>query len=414
MRSRNFFPAFVALSILLLADSTQTKTQRMVNTGLTSTDMVIPHGPMNLNMTNTSFSRPGEELKRISLQPDYVTQYWKEIVGCITTVCRSTPLFQTIFSSFSKTGAAAAASIEEDLIARALASYGAQAKTVLNSFLRTLISNFTRPGGFTDPTTGKLIKTEAELVSKLVRSSNLWRGMRMGSASIVVVLGVSVAIVAGTTGYLVGKTYLKKLDMNVKAAEDAAFGNALVLMAKKLSEGKLKLLPGVTQQNAAQKIKENLEVGRKPFLNVFEPRPCPDINGNWVGDLYVKEVKGSSNIQEGSKRPATFTISVKDCLVTLKFNTSQISGEFSPGETLASTVGSTTTRAEKDEAVLRDDATGNLSRAVLVIYGLGSGSLQGKMTIEIEQRTAQGVTIVSGGMFSKKGDNIHLLLVAHL
>lgn len=402
MRSRNLFPPFVALSILLLADSTQTKVQRMINIGLTSTETVISHGPMDLNMTNTSLSGPGEELIGINLQPDYVTQYWKEIVGCITTVCRTTPLFQTIFSSFSTTGAAAKASIEEDLIAKALASYGAQAKTALNSFLRTLISKFARPGGFTDPTTGKLIKTEAELVSKLVRSSNLWRGVRMGAAPIIIVVAVTVAIVAGITGYLVGKDYLKKLDMNVKAAEDAAFGNALVLMAKKLSEGKLKLLPGVTQQNAAEKIRENLEVGRKPFLNVFEPRPCPDINGDWVGDLYVKEVKGNSNIQEGSKRLVTFAISVKDCLVTLKFNTSQISGEFSPGETLASNVGPTTTRAERDEAVLRDDATGNLSRAVLVIYGLGSGSLQGKMTIEIEQLTAQGVTIVSGGMFSKK------------
>ena len=402
MRSHNFFSAFFAFSILLLADSTQTKTQRMVNIRLTSTDMVMPDRPMNLNMINTSLSGPGEELKEINFQPDYVTQYWKEIVGCLTTVCRSTPLLQTIFSSFSKTGAAAAASIEENLIANALASYGAKAKTVLNSFVRTLISKYTRPGGFTDPTTGKLIKTEAELVSKLVKSSNLWRGVRMGAAPIVIVLATTVAIVAGISGYLVGKNYLKKLDMNVKAAEDAAFGNALLLMAKSLSEGKLKFLPGVTQQNAAEKIKENLEVGRKPFLNVFEPRPCPDINGDWVGDLYVKDVQGNSNIQEGSKRPVTFIISVKDCLVTLKFNNSQISGEFSPGETLTSNVGPTTTRAEKDEAVLRDDATGNLSRAVLVIYGLGSGSLQGKMTIEIEQRTSQGVTIVSGGMFSKK------------
>jgi len=381
MRSRNFYPAFVAFSILLLADSTQTKTQRMVNIRLASTGMVIPGRPMDLKMINTSVLGRGEVLKEINFQPDYITQYWKEIVGCLTTICRSTPLFQTIFSAFSKTGAATAASIEESLIANALASYGEQARTVLNSFLRTLINQQARLGGFIDPTTGKLIKTEAELVSKLVKSPSLWRGVRMGAAPIVIVLATTVAIVAGISGYLVGKNYLKKLDMNVKAAEDAAFGNALLLMSKSLSEGKLKLLPGVTQQNAAEKIKENLEVGRKPFLNVFEPRPCPDINGDWVGDLYVKDVQGSSSIQEGSKRPVTFIISVKDCLVTLKFNNSQISGEFGPGETLTSNVGPTTTRAENDEAVLRDDATGNLSRAVLVIYGLVSGSLQGKMTI---------------------------------
>jgi len=116
----------------------------------------------------------------------------------------------------------------------------------------------------------------------------------------------------------------------------------------------------------------------------------------------VKEVKGSSNIKEGTSRPATFTIDQDNCDVTLHFNTNEISGEFLAGETIASTIAGKTVREERDEVVLTKDSKGTLTSARLTIYGLGSGSLQGTMDIEIEQRTADGIYITSGGRLTRK------------
>jgi len=353
-----------------------------------------------ISISTATLTPLGKETSFI-FQPDYVTQYWDRIVASIITVCRSGELFKTLFASFSKSGAAAGVGFEDGLIMKAITSYGEAGKKMIGEFLKTLIKQYSTNGVFRDPATGKILKTEADLVAQLVKKPDLWRNMRMGSASVTVVLAVAVAFVAGTTGYAVGTAIIKKQELEVKASEDAAFANALVLMARAIQAGKLKLLPGVTQQTAITKIRENLEIGRAPFLNVFEVRPCPDIKGTWTCSLFVKEVKGSSNIKEGTNRPATFTIDQDNCDVTLHFNTNEISGEFLAGETIASTIGGKTVREERDEVVLTKDPKGTLTSARLTIYGLGSGSLKGSIDIEIEQ-TSGGAVIISGGRLTRK------------
>jgi hypothetical protein len=389
MRTNNLFST-IAVPLLLLSHSPLNKE--------TSSGNITSKKEINISDATLFFS---EKETTFLFQPDYVTQYWETIVASLTTVCRNSVVFTTLFNSFSGT-AGVTATFENGLISRAIASYGAAGRQVIVEFLKTLIRQYTTPAGFIDPGSGKILKTEAELVARLVKNPNIWRGMRMGSASITVVLAVAVAFIAGTAGYAVGTAIIKKQELEVKASEDAAFANALVLMARAIQAGKLKLLPGVTQQTAVTKIRENLEIGRAPFLNVFEVRPCPDIKGTWTCTLFVKEVKGTSNIKEGSNRLATFTIDQENCDATLHFNNNQISGEFLAGETIASQLGGKTVREERDEVVFTKNLAGTLTEARLTIYGIGSGSRQGTMDIEIEQKTSDGTYITSGGRLTRK------------
>ena len=266
---------------------------------------------------------------------------------------------------------------------------------------------------------GKAGLTLKELLAKLASNSSLWRTFRpaasgiakvgpavgaKGAVLIELLLVVVVAMLAATAGYVTGKTMVRenkiRESLEVKAADDEAFGNLLLMLARALRSGRLRLLPGLTTQKAIARIQENLEVGRAPYLNVLEPRPCPKIAGTWGGMLFVKEVIGSSTIQVGSSRRATFTLTQDGCDVVLRFANNEISGNFMPGETLPQEAGS---RMERDEVVLIDNPTGALTRARLIVYGLGSGSLRGQMDVEIEQRAPNGAKIISGGRISRAG-----------
>ncbi len=130
-----------------------------------------------------------------------------------------------------------------------------------------------------------------------------------------------------------------------------------------------------------------------------EAARCPDIAGAWVGELYVKEVSGSTNIRTGQKRRASFAITQDQCNLVLKFGNNEISGDFKPGETAAPDVGE---RLQRAEALLSKSPTGALTKAELVIYGSDSGALKGKMEVTIEQRSANGALIVSGGRLSRE------------
>jgi hypothetical protein len=133
--------------------------------------------------------------------------------------------------------------------------------------------------------------------------------------------------------------------------------------------------------------------------------PCPNVAGAWEGELVVKEVNGSTNIQVGQSRFVrgnSFVITQDDCTAVLKFNNNEITGYFKPGETIPSQIGGRTERMEIDTVVLTENPTGPLTRAELTIYGLGAGSLKGKLKVEIEQRSPNGAVIVSGGMLERK------------
>ena len=155
---------------------------------------------------------------------------------------------------------------------------------------------------------------------------------------------------------------------------------------------------------AVRRIRENMEVGRAPLLNVLEVRPAPDLSGNWVGDLVVKEVQGSSNIPVGFSRPlrgSSFRVTQEQNQITLFFNGNQISGYFQAGETIPSQIGGRIERMEIDTAVLREGVVGVVIRAELTYHGLGAGSLKGKLKVEIEQRAPNGAVITSGGLLTR-------------
>lgn len=133
-------------------------------------------------------------------------------------------------------------------------------------------------------------------------------------------------------------------------------------------------------------------------------RPAPDIAGAWEGELVVKEVQGSSNIQVGQRRTlrgGMFAIDQDQNELKLRFGGSEIRGYFRPGETIASDIQGRRERMELDSAVLTSGGAGTLSRAELAYYGLGAGSLQGRLRVEIEQTSPTGARIVSGGMLTR-------------
>lgn len=340
----------------------------------------------------------------------FVNENWTTIVESIEWVCRTGTVFKAMWPSLSGPF--------EGLIPEALKALGPGVKRAAADFLRQQAAKFaTGKGLYTYG--GKAGLTLKELLAKLIETPSIWREFRpaasgvaragpvvgaKGAAAIEVLLVVVVAILAATAGYITGKVMVKenqiRESLEVKAADDEAFGNLLLMLAKALRAGRLRLLPGLTTQKAIARIQENLEVGRSPYLNVLEPRPCPKIAGTWEGTLFVKEVIGSSNIQVGSSRRATFILTQDGCDVTLRFANNEINGYFMPGETLPQEAGS---RMERDEVVLIDNPTGALTRARLLVYGLGSGSLRGQIEVEIEQRAPNGAKIVSGGRMSKLG-----------
>jgi hypothetical protein len=224
-----------------------------------------------------------------------------------------------------------------------------------------------------------------------------------GAVAAEVLLVAEVAIVVGSISYGLSTATIMEWGLDVQAADNAAFRTSLNRVALGMQSGKVKLLPGLTFDRAVDKIRENLEVGRAPYLNVLEIRPCPDIQGSWSGQLFVKEVKGQSNIAEGSSRNAVFALSHGEdtCTVTLKFGGNEMLCAFRPGETIPSSIGGRVERMEVDEVVCSESVTGTLSEARLKFYGMGSGSMQGMLDVEIQQRAASA-TNVSGGRMSRK------------
>jgi hypothetical protein len=343
----------------------------------------------------------------------FVNENWQTIVQSIEWVCRTGVVFRAMWPSL--TGPF------EGAIPKALEALGPGVRQAAADFLRQQAAKFAAGKGLYTYG-GKAGLTLKELLAKLAGDASIWRTFRpaasgvaklgpaagaKGAVLIELLLVVVVAMIAATAGYVTGKVMVRENKireyLEVKAADDEAFGNLLLMLARALRSGRLRLLPGLTAQKAIARIQENLEVGRAPYLNVLEPRPCPKIEGTWAGMLFVKEVIGSSNIQVGSSRRATFTLSQGGCDVTLRFANNEISGNFMPGETLPSQIAGRTERMERDEVVLIDNPTGALTRARLLVYGLGSGSLRGQMDVEIEQRAPNGAKIVSGGRMSRSG-----------
>jgi hypothetical protein len=148
---------------------------------------------------------------------------------------------------------------------------------------------------------------------------------------------------------------------------------------------------------AYARLRENLEVGRAPFLDILEVRKCPEIAGVWKGTFFVKDVKGG-NIKVGKSRPAVLELKQEGCDLIMTFGGNQIAGFMQKGETLES---GPDKRAELDEATLNENPTGPLTRAELKLWGLGSGKNQGFLDVTIEQQSGAS-WVQSGGRFSRK------------
>jgi len=245
-----------------------------------------------------------------------------------------------------------------------------------------------------------------------LRSPGRWTP-RTGAINLRLLLTAAAIVVTATVsfagGYIVSKEYhqAKTAIFESKAKEDAAFGHALGLIYEGLQAGRVELEPGLELEDAIRRIRVNMEVGRAPFVNVLEPRPCPSIAGPWVGELQVKEVRGDSRIQVGASRTFKrngFVLSHGDdpCAVRLKMGGSEISGYLVRSITpVARVVGDEVEREELDTYVLDENATGSLKRAELTLYGLGSGLLKGKLKVEVEQIGRGGTIIVSGGILDR-------------
>jgi len=116
----------------------------------------------------------------------------------------------------------------------------------------------------------------------------------------------------------------------------------------------------------------------------FEPKECPDIGGNWGGTLFVRDVRGSSNIQPGQSRQATITLDQAICRVRLRFGTNEIAGYLR------------NVNAPPHVAGLLDEITaGALIRAE--IFKSPAGPLE--LTIEQQSPTA---LIISAGKLTRK------------
>jgi hypothetical protein len=215
----------------------------------------------------------------------------------------------------------------------------------------------------------------------------------------VLMMIVVTAAVAGTVGYVGSSIYISKLDMEAKAAEDDAYQETMDRIEKGLGTGSVKLLSGITLDQALGKIRDNLDAGLPPYAGVLEPRRPPDISGGWQGDLVVKDVQGSSNIPIGQRRrvtPEQFRIEQDATELTLTFGGNRIKGRFESTDFLETRVG-TRTLTVVDNATLREPIGGTVRRVAFKFYsGAGAGGLANKLEVELEQQSAGG-TITSGG-----------------
>lgn len=227
---------------------------------------------------------------------------------------------------------------------------------------------------------------------------------RGGFVTLPVLLVTVTAIVAGTAGFVAGKAILKKQDLEVRAAEQEAYFNTVSNLIVSMQSGRTRLLPGLNQERAIQRIIRNLDAGLPPYSDILEVRPAPDISGGWQGELWVKDVEGQSNIQVGQKRsvtPSQFRIDQDANEVVLTFGGNQIKGYFGAPDYLPSTAGSSRVLTVVDNAILTETIQGSLIRAALKFYGgAGAGGLSNRLEVEIEQRSASAV-ITSGGQLTR-------------
>lgn len=221
----------------------------------------------------------------------------------------------------------------------------------------------------------------------------------------VLMMIVVTAAVAGTAGFVASSIYVSKLDMEAKAAEDSAYQETMDRIERGLGTGSVKLLGGITIDQALGKIRDNLDAGLPPYAGVLEARQPPDIAGGWEGDLVVKDIQGQSNIQLGQRRrvtPGQFRIEQDATELTLTFGGNRIKGRFESTDLLESRVG-TRTLTVVDKAILREPVGGTVRRVALKFYsGAGAGGLANKLEVELEQQSAGG-TITSGGQLVRGG-----------
>ena len=124
-----------------------------------------------------------------------------------------------------------------------------------------------------------------------------------GFVSLPILLSTVTAVVAGTGGYIKGKAMVERQHLQVQAAENETYVNALRVLIRSMRAGRAKLPKGLTLEKAADRIVRNIDAGLPPFANVLELKPAPDISGAWTGDLVIKQIRGASRLRVGRSRP---------------------------------------------------------------------------------------------------------------
>ena len=273
-----------------------------------------------------------------------------------------------------------------------------------DAFLRVLAA---RIGQLANAVT-KAVPFEAQL-----RNPNNFK--RMGAASAEFLVGMALAVVIGKITYtaasIKGERVVARQHLEARANDDAAFMHTVGLLFEGLASGRITLLPGLTESQAIQKIQENFEVGRPPFVNVLHLRACPNIAGAWYGELVVRDVRGSTNVRVGESTKvfgSAFTISQPSgaqaagaCDVTLYVLGESVRGSLARSITVPRQIGTQVQREEQDTFILDQQPSSSMTRAELTAYGLGAQSLQGNLTVSIEQRRRDGSVVTLGGILTR-------------
>jgi hypothetical protein len=97
-------------------------------------------------------------------------------------------------------------------------------------------------------------------------------------------------------------------ELDKQASDRQAMQDLVRLMLRSARTGRVKFLPGLTLDTALVRLQENLEVGRAPYLNIFEVRPCPDLTGQ--RNLRLWAILSDSAITSG---PREFVVE-NECL----------------------------------------------------------------------------------------------------
>lgn len=228
--------------------------------------------------------------------------------------------------------------------------------------------------------------------------------LRAFAAGALVVVG---ALLAGGGGFLSSTAAIETNALEeaiaIKASESDAFFAAAKWLTQRIDEGRVELLPNLTEGRALEVLMANLGAGRGAFVGILRPRPCPDISGQWSGELVVRKVRGADRSVVGTTKCLTasdfrLTQTPGSCLVTLKTEGQTLKGHFTRRETRTLDGRS----YDVDAVTFTNQSPNTRGFASLEIYGQGAGTQAGDLVVQIELPSA-GAMVNSGGILRRGG-----------